>query len=446
MECCILEPPSKKIIYFISFVVFVNAKNLLEEKINHIFRDRRAKNFELTILYSIGDLLFGFFALIVKKRTNSKKIEKSPIKKKKVSSHKINLLEKNALLYKKNEPKVESIPLKRVFYLSLCDLLAQSCSLVYAFVFKKNQFRLPRHNKNLSLVFDIISRFILNKLLLKAEFYPHYYLSISLNTISFSILSISDLYYVFIESEISHWIYLGNIILKTILYSLENVEGKIGLNSEFLNPYNLLFYKGIMQSIFLIFASLIFIIFRQYYLFTGLFDNKEYEFNFKTIIIILGILILNMLANISIWKIIDFFTVQHLTIAKGGSSFTSYIIALIRNRLDYQNKEKIYYFYFTDIFGYFLLFIGTLIHNEIIILNCCDLGKYTYKRMKEREESDLQSRNDTINTNIISDEGSVKSQITIVSQKTHFSQETIKSTGEVYYKYTINSLNDSVEF
>ena len=145
---------------------------------------------------------------------------------------------------------------------------------------------MPHHNKNLFLIFDIISRFILNKLLLKQEIHRHYYLSITISIISFSILSISDLYYVFIDCETSHWVYIGFTVIKTIFYSLENVEGKIGLNSEFLNPYNLLFYKGVMQSIFLIFISIIFIIFKQYYLFTGLFDNKEYNFTYKTVFII----------------------------------------------------------------------------------------------------------------------------------------------------------------
>ena len=439
MAFCVLEPPSKKMIYFISFIIFMNLKNILEEKINEIFKDRRAKYFEFTILYSLGDLLSGFFALIVKKRTNSEIIVSKQKNKKKVSSNKINLAEKNELIYKKKDYKIEWISIKRVLYLSIFDLLAQSCSIVYAFIYHNEKFKLFHHNKNLSLIFDIISRFILNKLLLKIEFYPHYYLSISISIISFSILSISDLYYMLIESEFSHWIYLGNTILKTVFYSFENVEGKIGLNSEFLNPYNLLFYKGVMQSIFLIFASLIFIIFRQYYLFTGLFDNKEYNFNFKTVIFVLLYLILNMLVNISTWKIIDSFTVQHITIARGGSSFISYIRALIQNKLDYQKKErKINSFYFTNIFGYILLFIGTLIHNEIIILNCCGFDIYTYKKLKEREAIDLQTRNDTENT--LSDDESIK------PPKILSSKETIKSTTESQdYKY-MNSLNDSIEF
>ena len=33
--------------------------------------------------------------------------------------------------------------------------------------------------------------------------------------------------------------------------------------------------------------------------------------------------------------------------------------------------------------GYFLLFIGTLIHNEIIILNFCNLSKDTKKLINE---------------------------------------------------------------
>ena len=140
-----------------------------------------------------------------------------------------------------------------------------------------------------------------------------------------------------------------------------------------------------------------------------------------------------MSANICIWKIIDSFTVQHLTIAKGGSFFVSYMDSLMRKNLDYQKKDKIKFFYFTDISGYFLLFIASLIHNEIIILNCGNLNKYTYMKLKEREEEDL--KNDTLNT-----------VTTIKSEKSIDSQKSKKSSECLNYKNTNSVLNDSGEF
>jgi hypothetical protein len=437
MNLCTLEPPSEKYLYCIGFVIFVTIKFLLEDRIDKIFIDSRAKNFELIIIFAIGDLLCGFFVLIMNIKNKSNDI--LPIKEKKIPSGKIDLAERNALIFNNNRSKLKWVPLKRIIYLSVIDLLSQSCSLIYSFIYKEKELIIPHHNKNILLMVDIISRFILNKMILKAEFYRHYYLSITLMTISFLILSISDIYYMADEDNTKYWIYFLKSFLKIILYSFENIEGKIGLNSEFLNPYNLLFYKGIVQSILLIILSLIFIILKKYYLFIGLFDNKEYRFDFITFLIITFYLLTNIITNICIWKIVDIYSVQHLTIGKGGSYFIFYIIAMIRKDLDYQKGKKIYIFYFTDIFGYILLFIGTLIHNEIIILNFCNLNKYTYIKLKEREEIDLIDRNDTINS--CSDNQ---------SQKSGTSQKRKKSSENLDYNNTDNNADSifegSIEF
>jgi hypothetical protein len=175
--------------------------------------------------------------------------------------------------------------------------------------------------------------------------------------------------------------------MSTILYSFENVEGKIGLNIEFLNVYSLIFYKGIIQSIFLVIIAIIFLALKQYDLFTAFYDNDNNIID--TIIIIFLYLILNLITNICIWKIIDIYSIQHLTIAKGGASFVFYISTLIKEKgIKYPNNNNI--LYFTDIFGFILLFISTLIHNEIIILNCCGLSTHTHKILLEREKTDLR--------------------------------------------------------
>ena len=435
MGLFILQSPSKKILFFIIFIISIFIKTVIEKKINIIFKDKRARYFELIIIYSLGDLLCGFLALIVIKRSKSNKIVRKSFKKKQNQTfNKINLAEKNALLFKaNNEPQLKWIQLKRLLYLSIFDLLAQSTSFIYSLFYHKKNIKLEGYNKNIQLIFDIASRFILSKLLLKFEFYRHYYLSITINLISFAILSISDLYFIISENNFILWIFIGKNLLKTLLYSFANVVGKIGLNSEFLNPYNLLFYKGIIQSIFLIIISLILILLKQFYLFTGLFDNNEYNFNMITLIIILLNLFITIISNICIWKIIDLYNVQHLTIAKGGFAFIAYISALIQKQLDYQTKKKLHIFYYTDIFGYILLFLGTSIHNEIIILNFCNFSKYTYKKLKEREKSDMENNTKT-------------KDIVPKSENSFDSEESIQSSENPNcINYINNNLEESME-
>ena len=441
MKFCTLEQPSRKLLYFIGFVFFVYTRELLEDQLDIIFIDKRAEYFEFIIFYTIGDLFCGFFVLIVSKRTQNENLEKKIKSIKKDDSGRIDLSKRNSLIYNNTQNELQRIAFKRVFYLSIYDLLAQSCIIIFSFIYTNEESKMPHHNINLSLIFDIISRFILNKIMLGMKFYPHYYLSISINILSFIILSISDLYYMITEGNISHWIYLIQTIIGLILYSFENVEGKIGLNSDFLNPYNLIFYKGIIQSVFVLIISIIFLILKKFYLFTGLFDNPKHRFNFLTIIIVFVYLILNMFSNICIWKIIDFYSIQHLTIAKGLSFFVFYIGAVVRHKLEYQFDENLYLFYFTDIFGYILLFIGTLIHNEIIILNCCNLSTYTYKELKEREIIDLKTMDDSINA-------SFELQ-TKKTGETLTSNETIKTDDILNDKYSNNSnsiLEESDEF
>ncbi len=441
MKFCTLEQPSRKLLYFIGYVFFAFIKELLEDQLDIIFHDKSAKYFEFIIFYNIGDLLCGFFVLIINRTTQDENIEKKTKNIKKNDTGRIDLSRKNSLIYNNAQSELLIISIKRVFYLSIYDLLAQSCIIIFSFIYPNEEIKIQNHNINLSLIFDIISRFILNKIMLGMKFYPHYYLSITINILSFIILSISDLYYIITEGKISHWIYLIQTIISLIFYSFENVEGKIGLNSEFLNPYNLIFYKGIIQSIFILIISIIFLILKKFYLFTGLFDNQEQKFNILTFIIVFGYIILNMLSNICIWKIIDFYSIQHLTIAKGFSFFSFYIRAIVRHKLEYQFKEDLYFLYFTDIFGYILLFIGTLIHNEIIILNCCNLSTYTYKELKEREKIDLKTMEDSLNTSF-----ELQTKKTVESQT---SNETIKTYDISNYKNSNNSnsiLDESSDF
>lgn len=384
MKFCIFEPPSKKLLYYLGYIVFAYIRELFEYQLNHIFEKKEAQFFEFAFFYTIGDLICGLLVLIIKKRSDSVKIEETENSK---NDLKYTSSMKNSLIFNDNQSNLRYLSLKRVLYLSIYDLLAQSCIVIYFFIYAKDGTKVEYNNLNLTLIVDITSRFILHKIRLGMKFYSHFYLSITLNILSFFILSISDIYFLNNSTGYRNWVYLGFTIISTIFYSFENVEGKIGLNIEFLNVYSLIFYKGIIQSCFLIIIAIVFLSLKQYYLFTA-FINEERNI-FFTITIIFLYLMFNLFTNICIWKIIDIYSIQHLTIAKGGSSFIFYISSLIRDgKINYPDNKNI--LYFTDIFGFILLFISTLIHNEIIIFNCCGLNTHTHKKLLEREETDLK--------------------------------------------------------
>ena len=449
-----IQSPSKKILYFCGYIISVYVKEKIEDHLDLIYKNVVSEDFELSILYTIGDLLCGIFSYIIKKRTNSVKIDikSKNTKNSKNSDGKINLSDLHSLIYNDEERKIKYKSLKRVLFLSIFDILAQSCSMIFCIIYEENYQNIPYYSINLSLIIDIITRFFLNRYIIGIEFYPHYNLSITICIISFFILSASDIYYIINLNKMYHVIYLLLSILKIIFYALENVEGKIGLNYEFLNVYSLLFYKGITQAIIFTIISIFFIIFKKEDIIFHLFSNIN---SFKYFIMIFCYVILNMFSNICLWKVIDIYSIQHLTIIKGGVSFIFYINALIEKELEYQKDEKIYIFFFSDIFGYILLLFASLIHHEIIILNCCNFENKTYIILKEKEKRDILLSKKTIDSSIEQSGVSIKiskteSEETLKNRKTQKSDETLKSSETYLFNHPIKEANEiseeSIEF
>ena len=162
-----------------------------------------------------------------------------------------------------------------------------------------------------------------------------------------------------------------------------------------------------------------------------------------------------MFSNICLWKVIDIYSIQHLTIIKGGVSFIFYINALIEKELEYQKDEKIYIFFFSDIFGYILLLFASLIHHEIIILNCCNFENKTYIILKEKEKRDILLSKKTIDSSIEQSGVSIKiskteSEETLKNRKTQKSDETLKSSETYLFNHPIKEANEiseeSIEF
>jgi hypothetical protein len=63
MSFCILEPPSKKMLYFLGYIVFAYIRELFEYQLNDIFKKKEAQFFEFAYFYTIGDLICGLLVL-----------------------------------------------------------------------------------------------------------------------------------------------------------------------------------------------------------------------------------------------------------------------------------------------------------------------------------------------------------------------------------------------
>ena len=156
----------------------------------------------------------------------------------------------------------------------------------------------------------------------------------------------------------------------TIIYSLEDVLNKICLNQLILRPYELMFYKAVFQIIIIIPISI--------YVFVVVQIDPQY-FNIEFIIYRLSFIISNIFRTWSLITIIELINPNHLSVLKSSEFVVLFFAVLTYKKIhnkykDYEIDDLVY------IFGAiccFISLIGSIIHNEIIIINKCGLLECT---------------------------------------------------------------------
>jgi hypothetical protein len=162
------------------------------------------------------------------------------------------------------------------------------------------------------------------------------------------------------ESGYFIYIYLILFLIMTILYSLEDVFNKIALNKLLLRPYELMFYKAVFQIIGIIFVSFI--------MKGKIVDYVKIQFSVGRIFYRLFFIICNIFRTISLITIIELINPNHLSILKSTEFIGLFIFIMIWSKT-VDNKEIDFIKIILESFSLLLLLIGSIIHNEIIIIN-----------------------------------------------------------------------------
>ena len=328
---------------------------------------------------NLDDLLAGFLVLYTfikmrKTKDENALIEKNRESKRSKKKEKISY----ELIY--NKISVKNNKFIYLLLISLLEFVARSTDLLYLLIIGKIPIRIGQVNWLISI--DIFSRIIISRIILKTKIYRHHILSIILTIIGLFSMSICA-FKVIIENELENWPYFLFIIGKYILLPLEDVINKVLLTDEFLLPHYLMFYRGIFNFIMLgILSASVFlpesklVIFSYFSQFT---TDKE-----KHIQILVKVIftILSFFRAFCLLRVIDIFSPQHVSFL--NTTFSLYQLFKCRTK---SRDDK----FITSIDAIFLLIIilGTLIFNEIIILNFFGLNKNTKKNyiIKEQLES-----------------------------------------------------------
>ena len=215
--------------------------------------------------------------------------------------------------------------------------------------------------------------------------------------------------YNLLESNINNWYYIIFFILKRVVFSLGDVLTKLMFTKIFILPQSLMFIKGI--SAFLIHIIIFFpiILFKELIPFSKNGNNYFQVFTLSDIVIKIIFIILLVFRNIVILHVIYIFSPTHLGFLDIIIIYLDYIPSIIK----FKSFDTLMYF-----ISLIIIIFGTLLFNEIIIINKYGLNKYTkpeiIKRMRlekmsleseiemgiEEEEEEEENENETLDAKV----------------------------------------------
>ena len=340
----------------------------------------------------------------------------------------------NRETYKIVPPTAIKANMKKYFFIlfsiiAIIDFIAQFCMFIFPFFDPDNKIlkEQPKKEKKTIIkeedlyfvvLIDIISRYIFSKFILKGHFYRHHILAIIITCIGFipfiivNIINIINSYQRKHENENEYKIhrnmiiYLILYITMTIIYSLEDVLNKICLNKLIIKPFELMFYKAVFQIIFVVPLTLYMIIKENI--------SEHFSTNFKGIKILgrviyrLSFIICNIFRTWSLITIIQLVNPNHLSILKSSEFAILFVVFPIFKYIKDISPHIDYKYDFdainliSGIICFIISFIGSAIHNEIIIINRCGLYECTdfYKiEIKKNEDIDFIEKDDKNSVN-----------------------------------------------
>ena len=301
----------------------------------------------------------------------------------------------------------EKSKMQKLFYfylptLAAIDFTAQLCLFFFSFLIPKNELvrdeAIEEENLYFVVLIDIISRYGFSRFLLKSYFYNHHIVSIVITIIGFiplTVINITDI----MGLNINQYFYLILFIVMTIIYSLEDVLNKICLNQLLLRPYELMFYKAVFQIILVIPLTLY--CFLGCNLYTYIVENISLLRTFYRVSFIIS----NIFRTWSLITIIELLNPNHLSVLKSSEFIVLFIFISTFHECfegDENKKKDKTLFYIFGLITCFISFIGSAIHNEIIIINKWGLLECTLYYKTELKETpnlneDLENEDDRQN-------------------------------------------------
>ena len=343
-----------------------------------ISKKSSAQNEYIYIIYlAISNLLSGFLILYVKLSMRRKT--------KTHNKDKTKLIYKNPLKYR------DKYFYLKLILISFLDLLHYSCYFIFFLIEKNatNEDISVKSEKDIKTLLDIIIRYIFSICILKTRVYKHHKWTIIAIIIGFLLVVPFDFVNIFLKININTKVtlkYISILSLRALFFPLEHTLIKQFYSDYYILPENLLFFIGIIQSIFLGILTPILIETKV------LYDDLDFN-TLKIIMSIIYTLISFVKQNITL-KIIYLFSsqsVSFLIISTSIAGSINDIIGFFRTKDKGSIQPYIYVGFVLGLIALFIIIIATLVYDEILIIKKWGLDLNVKSGIIERSLTEIEN-------------------------------------------------------
>ena len=327
----------------------------------------------LIISAIIGDLFAGFLVIYSKCISKSKKKEKLRTQNEKLIYTKLDKLKKNFYI--------------KLIIIVIIDYISRSSSWISYAITDVEPNEVSHAFKNtIKITLDIIMRYIYSVFILKIVVYKHRIFSMILIGLGLVLLITNNtllMKYGPVEYNI------GNSFLFTVFasisgytYPIEDTIAKQIFLEDYIYPASFQFYRGIAESILILIITPI-----LYFSFGENLELNNDNININILLIIINTLASFFKAFIT-FKIIYHYSSQSVSFLRISQSFGGSITIFINLIKKGLNDEWTIIFIIIEIFSVIMILFASLIYDEIIIINKCELNKNVKLGIINRGEFD----------------------------------------------------------
>ena len=359
------------LIYPIYLIIWTFLRKIISILLSELFHFKGSLIY--TILMFFGEILGGLFIFKYQKNffgdNNSQK--------KKAIHKKYALIQKNSKM-KAKDGFIEIYFL--IFMTGFFDFFEFILSTYYIGKINKISSTLQIR---LGSVLIVVSS-LLYWCLLKFDLFRHHFFSMIIIGVLILLLILSEYFFQKFDGIITYKDLTNAIVFSVLSHmsmAFNNTIEKYLIEFDFINPFIILFRQGIIGLIFSIILAIVANPFKDL---KDVFDNNSGGMITLFIFLLLLYTFFGALKNIYRMFTIMLFTPMNKHLADFIIN-PIYIIYYFSFGEDFiKDKEKNYFYFFTNLILLFVFDICGLIFNEFIILFCCGLEHNTYKTIARR--------------------------------------------------------------